>query len=151
MNKSVHYGLTLSMAVELGFDSEDARTIAEANIEIDKNYKPEQNIKNYWRHFDPLAWLPLRHDSRESYADYHLRLAVETGKIFHLGMGLHSLQDKYAHGLIPFQKDLLILRRCIGNWRDDPKLNPKAYDETKAATCEYLKRFLQMKDAGVEG
>lgn len=146
LDKSVHYGLTISIAKELGFSPEEARTIAKANIEVDRNYKPEQNIKNYWRHFDPLGWFPFRQDSRKSYADYYLKLAVKTGDIYYLGLGLHSLQDKYAHGLIPFQKDLPILKRFIGTWRDNPELNPQAFEKTKIATKKYFRSFLKKKD-----
>lgn len=141
--KSVHYELTFTVAIELGFDLAEARTIAKSNEEVDRCFKPEQNIQNYWRHFDPLAWLPFRRDSREFYANHYFELAVESGDVSHLGTGLHGLQDKYAHGLIPFQKDLPILRIFTGTWRDNPKLNPKAFEKTKKATSEYLAEFLK--------
>lgn len=140
--KGVHYQLTFSIARELDFDLPEARTIAKANAEVDKCFKPKQNIRNYWRHFDPLAWLPFRRDSRDFYADHYLKTAIETGDPSYLGPGLHSLQDKFAHGLIPFQRDLPLLKRLTGTWRDNPELNPEAFEKTKTATRAYLEKFI---------
>jgi hypothetical protein len=144
--KGVHYQLSFTTAQQLGFDLQESRTIAKSNEEVDKCYKPEQNLQNYWRHFDPLAWLLFRRDSRDFFAGYYLKLAVQSGDVSYLGTGLHSLQDKFAHGLIPFQKDLPILRIFTGTWRDNPKLNPKAFKKTKSATSAYLAKFLEMRN-----
>jgi len=141
--KSTHHQLAFTIASKQGFGLEEARKIARSSQDVDIRYAPEQNIRNYWRHFDPLGWLPFRRDSRDSYADCYLKLAVETGDVYYLGMGLHSLQDKFEHGLIPFQKDLPILKRFIGTWRDNPELNPRAFAKAENAAHAYLRRFLE--------
>jgi hypothetical protein len=80
----------------------------------------------------------------------------------HLGMGLHALQDIYAHGNIgvgspiadhavfgrlPFWKKLWKADEIDYNWKDDKKnslIKTDTYmrhDETKMRTIEYLNDF----------
>jgi len=128
--RDVHFDDTLRWARSAGFSDNEAARIAYADTAVDRWYPPPPRGAGYFRHFDPLG-----RDSRDSYAEHYLQLAMQTGDVFYVGLGLHSLQDKYAHGRIFRQTEK-------DKWRDDRRQNKCGYIATQRATFRYLQRFL---------
>jgi RHS repeat-associated protein len=135
-----NYG-TYLWATQIGFSDAQAKVIAIANNATDK-----------YAGWAVIAGVPGRHfntsvggsiDSRDIYARYDLELALklykkgdECGSLKALGRGLHSIQDKIAHGSWPFYIP-------HPKWVDDPSERPFTLKETEHQTKEYLKEFLR--------
>lgn len=129
-------------AIEVGFSPGEARIIAIANVQADRPpYKYERR-----RHLN----LSLsRYTTMDKVADEEMALALKTGSLFHLGLGLHSVQDKIAHGWIPIYG-----KHWLGPWKVpgyDIELNPfynpdipsaKDWKAVESATKDYLRRYL---------
>ena len=82
-------------------------------------------------------------DSRDLFSKLDLELAIRLrneGNLCEslgiLGRGLHSVQDRIAHGSRPF----FIPHPA---WVDDPLQRPEALTATEIATKAYLKLFLK--------
>ncbi len=141
-NEDVHSGIgrtdygTYIWAKQMGLPDSAARIVAIGN-----------NATDYYagwffvpgRHFNTLG----RMDSRDLFAYYDLLSAAslykqgdKCGAYYALGRGLHSIQDKIAHGSIPHLRihDPII---------DDAKARPVALAETEFMTKHYIEDFLQ--------
>jgi uncharacterized protein RhaS with RHS repeats len=143
----VHSGIgnpnfgTYLWATQIGFSDAQARSIAIANNATD-NYAGWAVIAGVpGRHFNTSVG--SSNDSRDIYARYDLELALklykkgdECGSLKALGRGLHSIQDKIAHGSLPFFIP-------HPGWVDDPSERPFTLKETERQTKEYLKEFLR--------
>jgi hypothetical protein len=140
-NEDVHSGIgrtdygTFIWAKQMGLPDGAARIVAVGN-----------NATDYYagwffvpgRHFNTLG----RMDSRDLFAYYDLLSAVSLykqgdrcGAYYALGRGLHSIQDKIAHGSIPHLKihDPIL---------DNAKARPVAIAETEFMTKRYIEDFL---------
>jgi RHS repeat-associated protein len=144
-----NYG-TYLWAVQVGFSDAQARKIAIGNDGTDggfSSWMPMLGLQS--RHFN--QFIPKRYkDSRDYWAAVELRRAVEYYKegkceaaLGHLGKGLHSIQDKFAHrdwstglfGVDPHPE-----------WYDiwnDPR-NKIARELTEKGTKHYLNLYLQL-------
>lgn len=146
---------TYDIARQLGFTEAQAKTIAVEDFAVDTNQTHyHQNGKTritksgtggdngdfHW-HFNrsPAG----QEDTRITAARTHLERAVSLAKQGYydaaereLGIGLHSLQDMFAHGqLTPVAHTLL------GEFPDYVWWNPQGMFETALATEAYLKQY----------
>ncbi|MCL6592130.1 MAG: hypothetical protein K6U80_19555, partial [Firmicutes bacterium] len=124
----------------------DANAVVSANVTTD--YRDSRNKFGYspWRHFDnPLT----RGDDRDLFANKHLQAAIKAWKCgnkeeaySHLGTGLHSLQDKYAH---PWYKWTVLhgIWKMAGFDPDNPEINIGAFSNALEASEDYLRRFAE--------
>jgi len=140
----VHSGIgnpnfgTYIWAKQVGFSDEHARIIVIGNNATDDYAGWAIALGVPGRHFDTSIG-PV--DSRDIFAKFDLQLAFMLynqgnicGALTTLGRGLHSIQDKVAHGSWPF-----IIPHP--SWFDDPFQRPAALRETEILTKEYLKNF----------
>ncbi|GBD99841.1 tRNA nuclease WapA precursor [bacterium BMS3Abin07] len=141
------YG-TYTWAKQVGFSESEAKSIAIGNNATDigpgTTWLPFGAGGDQSRHFDNLKIIG---DSRDSWAEWELQKAVAFAKkgnmkaaLGHLGKGLHSLQDKYAHrgwdtGLL----ELIKHPEWYDDWHD-PR-NVEAARQTEIKSKEYLERF----------
>jgi hypothetical protein len=105
--EDVHRELTIYVAKSLGFSAEDAAKMAAANMYVDSSSSSMNPVYGDWsRHFDRRAYQSTSGniDTRLYHARNEMELAVAYYKdgnhdlaFQHLGYGLHSLQDMYAH------------------------------------------------------
>jgi len=140
-DRRIHYDQTKLLAMEVFADETVADRIAAADLSVDAEH-PAGWSRDYWRHFDPLGWVPGRRDARESLAEYFLDLAVKTSDRRYLGHGLHCLQDKAMHGFIPWEGRPWVWTKP--SWRDDPRTNPHGAQRAEAAAKDYLGRFCRL-------
>lgn len=139
------YG-TYSLARGLGFSAEAAEGVGRACNAVDE---PDQ-LPYLNTHPLPSGSLD-RHfnldrkgqDTRYVWAQRHLDAAIAYARArayreaeLELGVGLHSLQDSFAHGqLSPY------LHGTIGEYPDDLRYHPLGYLEVAEATRAYLKAY----------
>jgi hypothetical protein len=133
----------------MGFPDDAARRLGEIcnGVDGDSDVKvPYPNtgpmpLQGIDRHFN----LDRKHeDTRYVWAQRHLQAAIAFGKQTswveaetELGMGLHSLQDSFAHGQVtPY------LHGTIGEFPDDLRFDPIAYLEAEKATRGYIRAYL---------
>jgi hypothetical protein len=132
------YG-TYYWARQVGFSDKEARIIARGDNGTDKNFGWAVILGVPGRHFNTS--IPGSVDTREIFAKKDFQLAISLyrqGKdeeaLAILGRGLHSLQDKIAHGDWPFY-----LRHP--GWFDSAEKRPEELKQTGVITKEYLKQF----------
>jgi RHS repeat-associated protein len=133
-----NYG-TYLWAREMGFSDAAARIIANAN-----------NATDNYANWAVVFGVPGRHfntgvgsaDTRDIFARFDLQLAADIynqGDVCDafsaIGRGLHSIQDKVAHGDWPFYV-------VHPPWFDDPSQRPDALEVTEFVTKRYLLDFL---------
>ncbi|HEY9722385.1 MAG TPA: hypothetical protein V6D47_10240 [Oscillatoriaceae cyanobacterium] len=140
------YG-TYNIALRLGFSDDSARRIAESCNDVDFPNKTP------YGHTEPLPFGSMdrhfnldRHgeDTRYVWAQRHFQAALSYASQtsyneaeVELGVGLHSLQDSFAHGqLTP------CLHGTIGDFPDNVCYNPVGFLEATQATEAYLRRYL---------
>lgn len=140
----LRYG-THTIARSLGFSDAQAKRIAFMDNGVDKNATPygktsPSPLDQLDRHFNLN-----RHgeDTRLIWASNHLKAAIDFAKAgafdqaeVELGVGLHSLQDIFAHGQLSPSAHAV-----IGNYPDNIALNPIAFVEATEATEAYLKAY----------
>ncbi|MBA3030311.1 MAG: RHS repeat-associated core domain-containing protein [Desulfobacteraceae bacterium] len=145
-NPDSDYG-TYSWAKQAGFNDRGAELIATGNQSVDWWWGSSPLTGNQGRHFNESA---DGCDSRLYYAKRELKNAIrlfgegkEAEALGRLGMGLHSLQDFYAHK----DWDTGILRSIPHppsyDWWNF-ELNAEAKRLTKEATMNYLKEFKRL-------
>lgn len=148
---------TFELAKGLGFTEEQAKRIAESNNAVDldqthylQNGKPRITRAGSGGENGDLHWHFNRspegvEDTRITASKTHLERAVKFAREGYfeaaereLGIGLHSLQDMFAHGQItPFNHSLL------GDFPDLVEANPVGMYDTAIATEAYLKKFAE--------
>jgi RHS repeat-associated protein len=158
--EDVHSGIgnfkygTYIWARQVGFSDREARLIATGNVSTDKgpwtNWLPWYLFGDQSRHFNqPYLFSSNVENTLDYWADIEFRRGLRYWKkgkykaaLGHLGKGLHSLQDKYAHR----NWDTGILeKRRHPDWYDDwndPR-NKEAAEATRKATIEYFRKFLE--------
>ena len=155
----VHYGDpksnygTFIWARQAGFTDTGAHLIAAGNNSVDWFWGSSPIFGNQARHFNKFSKGDFC-DSRVYYAEKEFWAAVKlvnAGKIDQalgrLGMGLHSLQDKFAHrdwNTGPAGASAHPL--WYDNWHDSRNLT--AVMLTKEATKNYLNRFIKLTYLG---
>lgn len=143
--EDVHSGIsnpdfgTYQWAIDIGLPADYAKMIAFGNNSTDSFANWALGIGVPGRHFD-TAFGSV--DTRDLFAQLDLDLAINLynkGEICNalniLGQGLHSVQDKIAHGSWPF-----IFPHP--SWFDDPIQRPAALNATEVLTKRYLLQFL---------
>lgn len=136
-DRRIHCDQTKAIALEVFGDEILAETIAVADLAVDAEHRAGWS-RDYWRHFDPLGWLPGRRDARESWAEHFLSLAAKTGDRRYLGYGLHSLQDKAMHDFITWEGRPWVWTKP--SWRDNPRTNVHGGRLAEAAAKNYLRQ-----------
>jgi len=145
------YG-TYYWARQVGFSDKEARIIARGNNATDagpwSNWLPLLGDQS--RHFNqPYLFSKGIGDTRDYWANVEFQRALKYAKegnyeaaLGHLGKGLHSLQDKYAHG--DWDTGALGLAAHPPSYDDwnNPK-NKEAAEATFKGTMEYLKKFME--------
>lgn len=143
------YG-TYAIARKLGFGHEQAERFGRLDFDVDedrtrygKTVSAQGADGDLTRHFNTSPG--GREDSRLSWARRHLDLAVRLARQGYyqraeeeLGVGLHSLQDMFAHGQITPTAHVV-----LGGFPDDIAYNPQGIQEATAATAGYLREFLR--------
>jgi len=146
---NVKYG-TYIWARKVGFSDKDAKIIAKGNNATDagpwSNWLPLLGDQS--RHFNQPYLFPKGiGDTRDYWANVEFQRALKYAKegdyeaaLGHLGKGLHSLQDKYAHG--DWDTGALGLAAHPPSYDDwnNPR-NKEAAEATFKGTMEYLKKF----------
>ena len=154
--EDVHSGIgnfkygTYIWASQAGFSDKDAKTIAKGNNATDfgpgTSFMPFLTGGDQSRHFNK-QYVSIGSDSRDFWAEWELQKATEFAKkgnmeaaLGHLGKGLHSLQDKYAHR--DWDTGFWGAEEHPG-WYDDwsDNRNKAAAENTRKATLDYLRRF----------
>ena len=116
---SVHFRLTLNLAVEEGFSPLEAEAVGRADILVDELWP---GSRKWWRHFNPPASLifgPL--ELRRAVAAE--RAGDREGALAHLGRSLHSRQDAIGHGRFGLNHlawDVGLLKRNPDDWEYMP-------------------------------
>lgn len=151
---------TYDVALCLGFTEEQALRIAESCDDVDTNETHYNDPREPWKqriskagsggHKGDFHWhfnrsKPGEEDTRITAAKIHLDRAVEVaGQGYfnaaerELGIGMHSLQDIFAHAQItPLNHSLL------GEFPDFVRYNPIGMYEAAVATEGYLKQFVK--------
>ena len=159
--EDVHSGIgntkygTYHWAKQVGFSEQEARTIAIGNNSADlggwSGWIPI--IGDQSRHFNqPDSFIDGIGDTRDYWAGIEFKRALEywekgnkKAALGHLGKGLHSLQDKYAH------RDWdtgAFYAKEHPDWFDkwNNSLNNEAKEATNKTTIEYLKNFLEIRE-----
>lgn len=153
---TIHQELSFQWARAVGFSETEARKIAEANFEADQG--------NGWQASDHVNRNPLLlfgGTSMWKQAQRCLASAVEGRDLALLGRGLHSLQDHYSHGWLPFYG-----RHWYSPWRLrgrrlSPFVDPDNLDHPSSAgrlqaaeeaTKAYLRKYLveTVADSGIK-
>jgi hypothetical protein len=109
--RTVHFGRTLGWSVGAGFNSEFANIIANADQNVDVNLLTGVVVGQLSRHMNRPSDVPGGGDSRDYWFKHESEEATEAlnqsdkdHRTYHcytaandFGMGLHSLQDTFAH------------------------------------------------------
>jgi hypothetical protein len=135
-----------------GFSEAQAAKIAIANDATDGGFAswlPVLGLQS--RHFDQMFSISKSYkDSRDYWAEVELRRAVEyyrkgncEAALGHLGKGMHSIQDKFAHrdwdsGFFGFDPH----PEWYDAW-DDPR-NKLARELTEKETYNYLNKYFRL-------
>lgn len=141
------YG-TYQIATALGFDPAQAKRIATLTYDVDLNKTPYGKtgpivIGSMDRHFNfrPEGG----EDTRILWARRHLEAAIAYGRQgafdqaeIELGVGLHSLQDLFAHGQVSPS-----VHATLGKFVDTPGWSPVSFVEATVATRNYLRAYIQ--------
>jgi hypothetical protein len=140
------YG-TYYIAMKLGFPEEAAARVGVVCDKVDGGETPYGDTGPFPgdgldRHFNLDRG---GQDTRLVWAKRHLQQAIAFGRQtawneaeVELGVGLHSLQDAFAHGqLTPY------LHGTIGEYPDDLRYDPIGYVEVAKATQAYLGAYLK--------
>jgi hypothetical protein len=140
------YG-TFQIATGMGFGLEQARHLAGMSDGVDTNKTPYGKtspivIGQMDRHFN---FDRDGEDTRILWARRHLEEAIKLGRLgsfdeaeIELGVGLHSLQDIFAHGQVK-----PTAHATLGKFVDDPLWSPVSMVEATVATRNYLKAYLK--------
>ena len=145
---------TYDLAKEMGFNQDQATRIARTDYDMDTNETPLKGPDGKPRHTESENGGDLQfhfnrapkgqEDTRLTSARLHLDRAVELGKQGkydvaeqELGIGLHSLQDVFAHGqLSPIGHTML------DDFPDMIEKRPETAREAQLATLGYLGKYL---------
>ncbi|MFP5504131.1 MAG: hypothetical protein ACLGIN_16725 [Candidatus Sericytochromatia bacterium] len=140
------YG-TYAIARNLGFSDAQAQRMAVTCFAVDKNTTPygktgPSPLDQMDRHFN----LDRKgQDTRMVWASRHLQQAIAFAREtaydqaeIELGMGLHSLQDSFAHGQITPS-----MHGVIGEFPDSVLYSPVSFYEATGATVAYMQAYLQ--------
>lgn len=152
-NNPTHPGYgTYSIAKMMGFDAAAARRFGTGSNGVDENITPYGKTDPGFfgqgdRHFN----LDLKgQDTRLVWAQRHLEAAIAYGKQgafdqaeVELGVGLHSMQDLFAHGQLTES-----MHAVIGQYPDEVDLNPIGFYEGTQATIAYLRAYLRAISVG---
>ncbi|MCC7385768.1 MAG: hypothetical protein IT384_28220 [Deltaproteobacteria bacterium] len=150
---------TFDIALDLGFSEPQARRLARSNFDVDTDETPyrsgtgaprkthgAQGLDLHW-HYNRSK--PGEEDTRITAARLHLDRAIALGRAgkyeaaeTELGVGLHSLQDMFAHGQITPMTHAL-----LGEFPDFIKLAPVGAYEAQQATERYLTQYLEGLEA----
>jgi len=155
-SEDVHSGIgnpnygTYTWARQVGLSSQQAEWIALGNNRTDVGYAGWMPILGLQsRHFNQWP-LNMKGDSRDYWAEIELRRAVDYYKkgnckaaFGHLGKGLHSIQDKIAHGDWDTGWHGFNPHPAWYDVWDDPR-NSLARELTEQITKEYLIRFQKL-------
>jgi hypothetical protein len=140
------YG-TFQIAKAMGLSEEQARRISGSDYGVDMNTTPYGKtgpivIGQMDRHFN---FDRTGEDTRILWAHRHLEQAIELGRKgsydeaeVELGVGLHSLQDLFAHGQVK-----PAVHATLGKFVDDPLWSPVSMVEATVATRNYLRAYLK--------
>lgn len=146
------YG-TYSIARLMGFTDAQARRLGEMDYGVDENITPygktsPSPFDQEDRHFN---FNRKGQDTRLLWAKRHLYAALELAHQgaydqaeIELGVGLHSLQDLFAHGQLNPST-----HATLGRFPDSVTTNPMAVYEASEATASYLRTYLNLLLAGV--
>lgn len=146
------YG-TYSIARLMGFNDAQARRFGEMDYGVDENITPygrtsPSPFDQEDRHFN---YNRDGQDTRLLWAKRHLYAALELAHQgaydqaeIELGVGLHSLQDLFAHGQLNPSTHAI-----LGRFPDSVTTNPMAVYEATEATASYLRTYLNLLVAGV--
>lgn len=143
------YG-TYAIARRLGFSHEQAERLGRFDYDVDedqtrygKTVSARGAAGDLSRHFNVSP--PGQEDSRIIWARRHLDLAVHLAQRgFYqraeeeVGIGLHSLQDMFAHGQITPTAHVV-----LSGFPDEIGYNPQGMQEATVVTTGYLKEFLR--------
>lgn len=139
------YG-TYAIARNLGFSEEQAHRVAVTCFAVDRNHTPygktgPSPLDQMDRHFNLDRG---GQDTRMVWASRHLQQAIAFGREtsydeaeVELGMGLHSLQDAFAHGQLTPS-----MHGVIGEFPDNVTYSPVSFYEATGATVAYLRAYL---------
>lgn len=141
-----NYG-TVPIAKALGFSAETAQRLGAMSKGVDDNTTPygktgPSPFHAIGRHFN------LDRDAQDTrlvYAAQHLAAAIQLAEVgsfkeaeIELGVGLHALQDVFAHGQIS-----PAMHAVVGEFPDEVDLHPMALYEATRATAAYLVAYLE--------
>lgn len=138
------YG-TFQIAKALGLSEEQSRRISGTDYGVDMNTTPYGKtgpivIGQMDRHFN---FDRDGEDTRILWARRHLEQAIALGRKgsfdeaeVELGVGLHSLQDLFAHGQVN-----PAVHATLGKFVDDPTWSPVSMVEATVATRNYIKAY----------
>ena len=139
------YG-TYAIARHMGFNEAQARRMAVTCFAVDQNRTPygktgPSPLDQMDRHFNLDRG---GQDTRMVWASRHLKQAIAFAQKtsyaeaeVELGMGLHSLQDAFAHGQITPS-----MHGVIGEFPDNVAYSPVSFYEATGATVAYLRAYL---------
>lgn len=139
------YG-TFAIAKAMGFTVKQATRFGEMCNGVDYGKTPygstsPQPFGALDRHFN---FNRTGQDTRLIYARKHLERAVSFGRIaafneaeIELGVGLHSLQDLFAHA-----QSSTSVHATMGGFLDEPEYSPLGMVEATVATRHFLKAYL---------
>lgn len=144
------YG-TYALARHMGFSEAQAERLGVTCYAVDGNKTPygktgPSPLHQMDRHFNLDR---AGQDTRMVWAARHLKQAIAFAKEtsydqaeIELGMGLHSLQDSFAHGQITPS-----MHGVIGEFPDNVAYSPVSFYEATGATVAYLRAYLHaLKD-----
>jgi hypothetical protein len=139
------YG-TYAIARHMGFSEEQAHRMGKTCYAVDDNETPygktgPSPFHQMDRHFNLDR---AGQDTRMVWASRHLKQAIAFAREtsydeaeIELGMGLHSLQDAFAHGQISPS-----MHGVIGEFPDNVAYSPVSFYEATGATVAYLRAYL---------
>jgi hypothetical protein len=139
------YG-TYAIARHMGFSEDQASRMGATCFAVDRNHTPygktgPSPLHQMDRHFNLDRG---GQDTRMVWASRHLKQAIAFAQEtsydeaeVELGMGLHSLQDAFAHGQITPS-----MHGVIGEFPDNVTYSPVSFYEATGATVAYLRAYL---------
>ncbi len=140
------YG-TYAIAKALGFSTKQAIHFGEVCDDVDSGKTPYGGtgptpIGAFDRHFN---FNPGGQDTRLIYARKHMERAVAFGRKgayneaeVEIGVGLHSLQDLFAHA-----QSSTSVHATMGGFLDEPEYSPVGLVEATVATRNYMKAYIK--------